>query len=321
MATSRHGEAVRDLGALPPHMAARPITEREFRAFRELIHRLSGIHLVQEKKVLLVGRLNRRLRILGLSSFREYLDVLDGGKNELEAAQMLDCICTNETHFFREPQQFEFLEREAYPRWTRAANARERPRHIKVWSAACSTGEEPYSVAMSLLSHFPLQAGWTIDILATDLSTFALARAVAAQWPVDKASEIPERLLRRFMLRGAGAKEGLMAAGQELRSVVRFRRFNLIGNSYPSDRDFDVVFCRNVIIYFDAPTKAEVVSRLIGHVGPRGYLVLGHAESIQGLDARVLRHAPAIYSHRPSDEPSSGRGSPPPADEITGAPR
>lgn len=295
---NREREAAGAAGTLPEHLLARPITEQDFRALRKLIHRFSGIHLVPEKKMLLVGRLSRRLRVLGLSSYREYLDSLADGENGAEVAQMLDCICTNETHFFREPQQFAFLEREVYPAWVAHAKTGERKRHIKVWSAACSTGEEPYSIAMSLLSHLPATEGWSIDVLASDLSTTALGKAVSAEWPIDKAVEIPERLRKRFMLHGTGNKEGLMAAGPELRSVVRFRRLNLVGGTYPTERDFDLVLCRNVIIYFDAPTKVEVVNRLLGHVAVGGYLILGHAESIHGLDTRVRRHAPAIYSVR-----------------------
>jgi len=299
-ARRREGKGANALPPLP--IGAPPIADRDFRALRNLIQRLSGINLGTEKRTLLVGRLNRRLRALGLSSFREYVDLLDNGTNAAEAVRMLDCICTNETHFFREPRQFEFLERAVYPGWAAAASSGEGARHIKVWSAACSTGEEPYSIAMSLLLHFPAQAGWTVDVLATDLSSSALARAVAAEWPIEKSGEIPGQLLKRFMLRGTGSKEGLMAAGGELRSAVRFRRLNLAGNEYPKEKDFDLVFCRNVIIYFDSRTKAEVIDRLLQHVAPHGYLVLGHAESICGADVRVQRHIPAVYSLRPCPE-------------------
>ena len=299
-ARRREGQGANALPPLP--IGAPPIADRDFRALRNLIHRLSGINLGPEKRPLLVGRLNRRLRTLGLSSFREYLDLLDNGTNAAEAVRMLDCICTNETHFFREPQQFEFLERAVYPGWAAAASSGEGTRHIKVWSAACSTGEEPYSIAMSLLLHFPARAGWTVDVLATDLSTSALARAVAAEWPIEKSGEIPERLLKRFMLRGTGSKEGLMAAGGELRSTVRFQRLNLAGSEYPNEKDFDLVFCRNVIIYFDSRTKVEVIGRLLRHLAPHGYLVLGHAESIYGVDVRVQRHIPAVYSLTPCPE-------------------
>ncbi len=287
-------------------LAGRTITDRDFKDLRELIHRLSGIHLAPEKRALLAGRLNRRLRLLGLSSFRAYVELLEDGKNANETEQMLNCICTNETHFFREPQQFAFLEQTVYAEWAERAARGDRSKHIKVWSAACSTGEEPYSVAMSILERFPAHAGWSLDILATDLSTSALTRAVAAEWPIGKSEEIPAPLLRRYMLRGSGRKDGWMAAGPELRAVVRFQRMNLAGRSYPNERDFDLVLCRNVIIYFDARVKTEVVNQLLGHLAPRGYLLLGHSESIFGLDATVERHVPAIYSLRGSDRCAAG---------------
>ena len=317
----RRPDAPSDIVMPLPRMGARPIADRDFKALRDLIHRMSGIHLTPEKRTLLVGRLNRRLRALGLASFREYLDFLENGGNAAEAVHMLDCICTNETHFFREPQQFEFLERAVYPAWAADASRRERARHIKVWSAACSTGEEPYSIAMSLLAHFPAQAGWTIDVLATDLSTSALAKAVAAEWPIEKAAEIPAQWLKRFMLQGTGRKEGLMAAGPDLRSAVRFQRLNLVGKVYPSERDFDLVFCRNVIIYFDPRTKAEVVVRLLEYLAPHGYLLLGHAESIHGIDSRAQRHIPAVYSLRSSPEPKSGEKLPSGGYEAGSKPR
>ena len=291
-------QAVDDAPELSRALAGRAITERDFNALRELIHRLSGIHLAPEKRALLVGRLNRRLRLLGLSSFRDYIELLENGKNANETEQMLNCICTNETHFFREPQQFTFLEQTVYAEWADRAARGERSKHIKVWSAACSTGEEPCSIAMSILERFPPHAGWSLDILATDLSTSALTRAVAAEWPIGKAEEIPGHLLKRFMLRGTGPKDGWMTAGPELRAVVRYQRFNLTGRAQPNERDFDLVFCRNAIIYFDTQTKTKVVNLLLGHLAPRGYLLLGHSESIFGLDATVRRHVPAVYSLR-----------------------
>ncbi len=291
-----------DSVGLSPLVAGRAITDRDFRVLCEMIHRLSGIHLAPEKRALLVGRLNRRLRLLGLASFRDYIALLQSGNNTDETEHMLNCICTNETHFFREPQQFAFLENTVYPGWAECVARGERSRHIKVWSAACSTGEEPYSIAMSILERFPPQAGWSLEILATDLSTSALTTAVSAEWLIGKAEEIPASLLKHFMLKGTGRKEGWMAAGPELRAVVRFKRLNLAGPDYPNERDFDLIFCRNVIIYFDAQTKAHVVRKLLGHLAPRGFLLLGHSEGIIGLDAKVQCHVPAVYSLRARGE-------------------
>jgi chemotaxis protein methyltransferase CheR len=214
--------------------------------------------------------------------------------DEQERVRMLDCICTNETHFFREPRQFEFLERRVFPEWAARAAAGS-PRRIRAWSAACSTGEEPYSLAMALLAHFPPSSGWTLEILASDLSTRALDQARAGLWHLDKASEIPERYLKAFMLRGRGPQEGVMKAGPEIRSLVRFQRVNLNQDRYPVSGPFDLVFCRNVLIYFDVASKARVVNRLLDQLAPSGYLFLGHAESLTGLSDGGRSVGPTVY--------------------------
>jgi chemotaxis protein methyltransferase CheR len=211
---------------------------------------------------------------------------------------MLDHVTTNETHFFREPRHFELLAEEVFPRWRAEADEGRRPRRLRVWSAACSTGEEPYSLAMAFLRAFPPGSAWTADILATDLSTRVLDRARDAVWPLDKSREIPAADLKTFMLRGTGSQEGLMRAGPELRALVRFGRLNLNDASYGDLGEFDLVFCRNVLIYFDPPTKERVVGRLLGHLAPDGLLFLGHAESLSGTSLGVAPVIPTVYRHR-----------------------
>jgi len=274
--------------------SARVLTVREFRLFQALIHREAGIHLSEAKKVLVEGRLARRLRDLGLD-FADYYRLVEGDPQE--RVHMLDCICTNETHFFREPRQFEFLERDVFPEWRARAEAGRRGRRLRVWSAGCSTGEEPYSVAMAFLAAFPPASGWEIDIVATDLSTRVLDRAQAAVWPIDKAREIPGPFLKAFMLRGTGPEDGRMKAGPLLRSCVRFQRVNLNAEPFTFAGRFDLVFCRNVLIYFDAAAKARVVGRLLERLDPHGYLFLGHAETVTGLNARTRSVGPTVYAH------------------------
>ena len=279
-----------------PSGAGEPIVgDREFARFQALIHREAGIWLVPEKRSLLVGRLSRRVRELGLPSLAAYCDRVEVDRTEL--VHMLDRITTNETHFFREPHHFEFLDREVLPRWRAEAEAGRRPRRIRAWSAACSTGEEPFSLAMSLLRAFPDSAGWELEILASDLSTRVLAEAERAVWPLEKAKEIPPSDLKAFMLRGVGSQQGLMKAGPAVQALVRFERVNLIDAAYPSIGQYDLVFCRNVLIYFDAPTKERVVGRLLSHLAADGFLFLGHAESLSGtaLPARCVR--PTVYCH------------------------
>ncbi len=247
------------------------------------------------KKALLVGRLARRLRELGIASFGAYYERV--ADDEAERIRMLDAICTNETHFFREPRHFEFLEDRVYPAWRAEADAGRRARRARVWSAACSTGEEPYSIAMSLLRAFP--SGWELEVLASDLSTRVLDRASAGIWPIEKAKEIPQEHLKAFMLKGYGAQEGLMKAGPEVRAIVRFARVNLVGEPWPAG-PFDLVFCRNVLIYFDRAAKIRVVERLLERLDPAGYLFLGHAASLGGFTTRARPVVPTIYAAAPA---------------------
>ncbi len=272
---------------------ARRLGDREFARFQALVQRESGIWLSPAKRALLVGRLSRRLRELGVGSFREYYDLV--AADPAERVRMLDCVTTNETHFFREPRHFAFLAERVYPRWHAEALAGRRPRSVRAWSAACSTGEEPYSLAMSLLRAFPPASGFALEILATDLSTRALERARAATWPIEKAAEIPAADLRAFMLRGTGGQAGRMGAGPEIRNLVRFARLNLVDEAWPPLGTFDLVFCRNVLIYFAPATKTRVVGRLLRHLGPAGLVFLGHAESLSGMGHAVRSVLPTIY--------------------------
>lgn len=281
----------------PVDMAVRRITDQEFGLFQALIYREAGIYLSQAKKELLVGRLTRRLRELGLNSFGAYYRCLVEG-DEAERIRLLDCISTNETHFFREPRHFEFLEQRVFPEWTTQGTSGLRPRRVRVWSAACSTGQEPYSLAMVLSTHFPPVSGWDIEILASDLSTRALERAREGVWPIGNAKEIPAPYLKAYMLKGTGSQEGKMKAGTEIRSMIRFARLNLNDDIYPVTGLFDLIFCRNVLIYFDGESRGRVIGRLLNHLAPEGYLFIGHAESLSRLTDRVRCVIPTVYVHQ-----------------------
>ncbi len=292
----------------PGGCGERLIGDREFTRFQSLIHREAGIWLSPMKRALLVGRLTRRLRELGLDSFGEYYERVEA--DGAERIRMLDRVTTNETHFFREPRHFEFLAQKVFPSWRAEADEGLRPRRIRAWSAACSTGEEPYSLAISLLRAFPPGSGWELEILATDLSTRVLERAREAVWPIEKAREIPPADLKAFMLRGTGPQQGLMKAGPEICAFVRFARLNLNDTAYPALGRFDLVFCRNVLIYFDAKTKERVVGRLLGLLAPCGYLFLGHAESLSGTALPVRSVLPTVYGHGAPQAPSSREARP-----------
>ena len=281
--------------AVPGIPTALAVSDRDFLRFQGLIHREAGIWLAPVKKALLVGRLAKRLRELALESYGDYYERVT--EDEAERIRMLDCICTNEMHFFREPRHFEFLAESVFPAWRDEADAGRRARRIRVWSAACSTGEEPYTLAMVLLTAFP--AGWELEVLATDLSTKVLDRAAAGLWAIEKAEEIPDDHLKSFMLKGFGEQEGLMKAGAEIRAIVRFARVNLVGDSWPAGPPFDLVFCRNVLIYFDRQAKIGVVERLVDRLDPRGYLFLGHAESLGGFTTKARPVLPTVYQPMP----------------------
>lgn len=278
-------------------VTGRTISDKEFKEFQSLVHREAGIWLSEAKKALLVGRLNKRLRALDMETYGDYYKYVakEGGQQELTL--MLDCICTNETRFFRETQHFEFLEDEVYPVWQEQADNGERPKCIKVWSAACSTGEEPYSLAMSLRYAFPADKGWDIQILASDLSTKALDQAREGNWPLDKSQDIPKDYLKAFMLKGVGSQDGRMTAGNKLRSMIRFMRLNLNDDEYPLERDFDMIFCRNVLIYFNQDSKGRVIDKLADHLVPGGFIFLGHAESLNHDVVRFKRAASNVYRY------------------------
>ena len=273
----------------------KPITDAEFRLFRDLIYGHAGIHLADVKKALLTGRLSRHLRQLGLTSFRQYYDHVVADKSGQEMITLLDAIATNETHFFREPKQFEYLQNVLVPEWQALADKGNRRKAIRIWSAACSSGEEPYSLAMQLLYAFPPESGWSIEIVATDISTRILERARAGIWPINRADTIPSHLLKRFMLRGTGSQQGNMKAGKEVREVIQFGRLNLHDSSYPLSGTFDAVFCRNVLIYFDQQSRAAALNRMTSLLVPGGHLFLGHAESLTGMNLPMKSVAPAVY--------------------------
>ena len=275
----------------------RPVTDKEFGLFQKLIYEKAGIYLAAPKRALVDSRLAKRIRELGLDSFAAYYHHVVDDRDGAELIELLDRISTNETRFFREPRQFEFLETRILADWAAKAAAGMRLRRILAWSAGCSTGEEPYSLAMMLRNHFPPSAGWEIEILATDLSTRVLDRARAAIWPIAKAEDIPAKYLKRFMLKGIGAQAGKMKTAPEIRSMVRFERLNLNDDVYPVSGSFDLIWCRNVLIYFDSPSRLRVIQRLLDHLAPCGYFFIGHAESLNGITDRVRPVMPTVYAH------------------------
>jgi len=278
------------IDALAPTI--RPVTTREFGLYRALVESEVGIHLSDAKQALLTARLLPRIRQLGLRTFSEYYELaVERDRDELR--RLLDAICTNETHFFREPTQFDILEKIIVPRWIAEAERGERPARVRLWSAGCSTGEEPYSLAMALTCALPTH--FAIEIFATDVSTKVLTRARDAIYPMRRLHEVPENLRKRCLLRGVGEREGEFRIAPEIRSLVRFERLNLVSPPQPRIGRFDAVLCRNVLIYFQAQTRKRVVRWLCSQVENTGYFWIGHSESLHDVGAPVRTVVPTLY--------------------------
>ena len=274
-----------------------------FTKFQQLVYEEAGIWLAAHKQALLTGRLARRLRLLGLSNMQEYYRLVTQPDQQHERAVMIDCITTNETHFFREPRHFDYLERKVFPKWKQEASEGTRPMRLRIWSAGCSSGQEPYSLAMLLLRHFPKEKDWEIEILGTDISIRVLEKARAATYPIEKSKEIPAEYLRAYMLKGKGDHKSEMKVSPELHRVVRFARVNLHADSYPILGTFDLIFCRNVLIYFDQDSKVKVIRGILRHLSPSGLLFVGHSEHLGAIAPGLTTVAPTIHAFVRSSNP------------------
>ncbi len=261
------------------------ITNAEFGQFQRLIYKIAGISMADSKQVLLVGRLGRRLKHYGMDSFSEYYRMVAGDGAEEELQLMVDLLTTNETYFFREEKHFEFLVDTIL-----AQHQAGRP--FDVWSAASSTGEEIYTIAMVLAERLGIDASWTVT--GSDISRRALAVAEQGLYWQERTRGLPSGYLKKYCMKGVGENEGSFLIAPELRRHTRFMQVNLNAN-LPKVGKFNVIFLRNVMIYFDADTKRQVVERLALQLQPRGYLIIGHAESLNGITDRVKLVQPTIY--------------------------
>lgn len=264
------------------------ITPKEYEQFRTLIYQESGISLNDNKQTLLVSRLSKRLRTLKLDSFQAYYDLIAGQTDSDEFTLLLDLVSTNKTDFFREPKHFDFLREAILP--TLGST-----RSIRIWSAASSSGEEPYTIAMTLYDAVPDPEQWNFKILASDISTRMLARAASGVYEEDRVRALPKEIVERHFLKGVGDRAGMVKIKPHLAQMVRFRRINLMDDAYPINAPLDLVFCRNVMIYFDRPTQAQLVTKFYRYLKPGGFLFIGHSESLQQLDQPFTAVAPTIY--------------------------
>ena len=295
-AKSRFGEAGLEQ---PPHLSVSPAL---FEKFQKLIYAETGIWLGNSKTALLCGRLFRRLRTLEINSLQSYYECVSQPEQHEERARMIDAITTNETRFYREPRQFEFLVQRVFPHWQADAERGLRSRRVKIWSAGCSSGEEPYTVAMLLARHLPAEQGWDTRILATDISTRVLEKARKGIYPIVRSAELPKDLLHAFMLRGMAERQGEMKVKVEIQQMIDFQRLNLDRESDLVEGPFDAIFCRNVLIYFDSASKQRVVTSLIRHLMANSLLFVGHAENLTTVFPQLRSLEPTIYTKTGNNE-------------------
>jgi len=282
-----------DFVALSMPMQLQPLREAEFAGLRAIVQREAGICLSDGKKALLSGRLARRLRACGLRSYGAYLALVK--EDAAERQHMLEAMATGETSFFREPDHFLHLESEIAPGLRRARRAGLRDGRVRVLSAACSTGEEPYSIAMALRAALPPAEGWSAEIDALDLSSRSLEIARRATYPIERAREIPQDYLKSFMLRGTGELAATMRVARPVRGMIRFRQQNLLTLPKPST-PYDMIFCRNVLMYFSPDDRRKTVERLIEQLAQTGVLFVGHAETLSSLRCPMRCVRPTIYA-------------------------
>lgn len=263
------------------------ISDVEFNNFSEIIYSKTGINLHYGKKPLLLSRLSKILRTKNLSSFKDYLNLVLNDKTNHEMIQLIDAISTNVTYFFREEQHFEFLKSAWYPEYLSS-----KAKSINVWSAACSSGEEPYSIAITLHELTGLNIPFTI--LASDISTRILARAQRAIYPKIAIEKMTAKQAKTYFQEGKNSAEGYIKVKKEYRDLVRFKQINLMEAEAVKD-SFDLIFCRNVMIYFDTKTKEKVVQSLSKKLNTGGYLFIGLSESLSGIKHNLEYIKPAIY--------------------------
>lgn len=255
------------------------LTDRQFRSIAELVEGQVGIKLPPAKRLMLEGRLQKRVRALNHASVNEYAErLLDGEYLETELIHLIDCVTTNKTDFFREPSHFDFLRDVAVDK---LLGQRGRgSQNLKIWSAACSTGMEAYTTAIVLDNMIRSGSRFQFRILGTDISTSVLRLAKLGIYSREMIAPVPDELARRYFLRSRDKASSEVRVVPELRRTVHFMRMNLMDPTYPVDRDVDIIFCRNVLIYFDKATQRKVVDRLCSHLRPGGYLLVGHSESM-----------------------------------------
>lgn len=260
------------------------ISDHEFRRVQSFIFNAAGISLSPAKKALVCGRLAKRLRARSIENYADYMALVESGHEPQEKQIAVDLLTTNETYFFREPKHFDLLRQ-----WATSTRSTGQP--WRVWSAASSTGEEAYTIAMVLADCLE---GRPFEVVGTDISTRVLARARTGHYPMERARQVPMSYLQRFCLRGQGEQQGTLLVDKQVRRHVRFEHANL-NAELPKLGQFDVIFLRNVMIYFNGDTKRDVVARVVSLLKPGGYLCIGHSESLNEVNDTMQQVVPSVY--------------------------
>jgi chemotaxis protein methyltransferase CheR len=273
------------------------LLDKDFERLSSFIYDHCGIKMPPAKRTMLEARLQKRLRALSIATFAGYCDYLFSREGmELELITMIDLVTTNKTDFFREPEHFTYLVGQVLPQW-QAQFGNRRP--FAIWSAGCSTGEEPYTMAMVLAEYAERNAGFAYSILATDISTRVLEKAHKAIYEEERVGPVPASLKRKYLLRSKDHSQGLVRIVPELRNRIHFRRLNFMDTDFGMREELDVVFCRNVVIYFDRRTQEQLVNKFCRQMRRGAYLFMGHSETLNGLDVPLVQVCPTVYRYQP----------------------
>lgn len=273
------------------------MSKKNFNQFSDFVYNICGINLTENKKTMLEARLQKRLKVLGFNSMSDYCDYffsVEGQKNEF--VTFIDIVTTNKTDFFREPEHFDYLVNAVLPELISTCGSGVN-KIFNVWSAGCSTGEEPYTIAIVLEEFSKNFPGFNFNymILGTDISTEVLESAKKAVYSLERVVEIPYELKKKYFLKGKNSKQSLVRIVPKIREKVNFRQLNFLTGDFGMREPMDIIFCRNVIIYFDKETQEKVLGRLCGYLKKGGYLFIGHSENIHGFSLPLQQMAPTIY--------------------------
>jgi len=268
---------------------SKELNDQEFNKLSSFIYSNYGIKMPYAKKNMLQARLQTRLRETKMESFKEYCDYVFSNSSDSEIVHMIDVVSTNKTDFFREPAHFEFMSSVILPELSAKNDS------INIWSSACSSGEEAYTIAITMEEFKAENRNLNYSILGTDISSRVLQKAFDGVYSEERVAALPINLKKKYLLKSKQRENPLVKVVKELRQKTHYQRLNLMDNIYTVQKDFDIIFCRNVLIYFDRETQENVINKLCNHLKPTGYFFLGHSESITGINVPLKQIKPTIY--------------------------